>query len=77
MLHWFGSLEVEMFTENLMWLLIAYVAGSVATYLLMLKSTFIDAADKTIDTLIEAGYIRTRKTKDGEIEILQWDYKDE
>ena len=68
---------MEFFSENILWLFGAYVAGSVATYLLMLKSTFIDAADKTIDTLIEAGYIRTRKTKDGEIELLQWDYKDE
>ena len=66
-----------MITESVMWLLGAYVAGSVATYLLMLKATFIDAADKTIDTLIEAGYIRTRKNKDGELELLQWDFKDE
>ena len=66
-----------MFTENVMWLLGAYIAGSVATYFLMLKATFVDAADKTIDTLIEAGYIRTRKNKDGELELLQWDFKDE
>ena len=68
---------MEFFSENILWLFGAYVAGSVATYLLMLKATFIDAADKTIDTLIEAGYIRTRKNKDGELELLQWDFKDE
>ena len=68
---------MELLTENAMWLLGAYVAGSVATYLLMLKATFVGAADKTIDTLIEGGYIRTRKTKDGELELLQWDFKDE
>ena len=68
---------MEFFTDSIMWLLLAYIAGSVATYLLMLKATFIDAADKTIDTLIEAGYIRTRKNKDGELELLQWDFKDE
>ena len=68
---------MEFFSENAFWLLVAYVAGSVATYLLMLKSTFVDAADKTIDTLIDAGYIRTRKNKDGELELLQWDFKDE
>ena len=65
------------FSENVMWLFGAYVAGSVATYLLMLKATFIDAADKTIDTLIEGGYIRTRKNANGELELLQWDFKDE
>ena len=68
---------MEFFSENAFWLLVAYVAGSVATYLLMLKATFVDAADKTIDTLIETGYIRTRKNKDGELELLQWDFKDE
>ena len=68
---------MEMFTNDALWLLLAYIAGSVAKYLLMLKATFVDAADKTIDTLIEGGYIRTRKTKDGELELLQWDFKDE
>ena len=68
---------MEFFSENAFWLLVAYVAGSVATYLLMLKATSVDAADKTIDTLIDAGYIRTRKNKDGELELLQWDFKDE
>ena len=43
---------MDIFSENAFWLLVAYVAGSVATYLLMLKATFVDAADKTIDTLI-------------------------
>lgn len=68
---------MEFFSENAFWLLVAYIAGSVATYLLMLKATFVDAADKTIDTLIDAGYIRTRKNANGELELLQWDFKDE
>ena len=68
---------MDFFTNDALWLLLAYIAGSVATYLLMLKATFVDAADKTIDTLIETGYIRTRKNKDGELELLQWDFKDE
>ena len=68
---------MEFFSENAFWLLVAYIAGSVATYILMLKATFVDAADKTIDTRIETGYIRTRKNKDGELELLQWDFKDE
>ena len=68
---------MDIITNDALWLLSAYIAGSVATYLLMLKATFVDAADKTIDTLIETGYIRTRKNKDGELELLQWDFKDE
>ena len=61
-----------MFTETVFWLLGAYIAGSAATYLLMLKSTYIDASSKTIDTLIEGGFLRHRKRSDGEIEILKW-----
>ena len=68
---------MDFFTNDALWLLLAYIAGSVATYILMLKATFVDAADKTIDTLIETGYIRTRKNKGGELELLQWDFKDE
>ena len=66
-----------MFTENVMWLFGAYLAGSTATYFLMLKSTFIDATSKTIDTLIEGGFLRYRKNEDGEIEILKWNAVDE
>lgn len=66
-----------MFTENVMWLFGAYLAGSTATYFLMLKSTFIDATSKTIDTLIEGGFLRYKKNKDGEIEILKWNDVDE
>lgn len=61
-----------MFTENVLWLFGAYLAGSFATYFLMLKSTYIDASGKTIDTLIENGFLRHRKNSDGEIEIMKW-----
>ena len=61
-----------MFTESVMWLFGAYFAGSAATYFLMLKSTYIDASGKTIDTLIAGGFLRHRKRSDGEIEILKW-----
>lgn len=61
-----------MFTENVLWLFGAYFAGSFATYFLMLKSTYIDASGKTIDTLIENGFLRHRKNADGEVEILKW-----
>ena len=63
---------MEFFTENVMWLFGAYLAGSAATYFLMLKSTYIDASGKTIDTLIEHGFLRHKKNADGEIEILKW-----
>lgn len=66
-----------MFTESVLWLFGAYFAGSVATYFLMLKATYIDASGRTIDTLIENGFLRHRKTQDGEIELLKWNAADE
>ena len=43
----------------------------------MLKHTYIDASGKTIDTLVEGGFLRTRRMPDGELEILKWnDFSD-
>lgn len=67
----------EFLNESMGWLFFAYLSGSIVTYFLMLKSTFIDASERTIDTLIDAGFIRTRKNKDGELEILKWNHKEE
>ena len=66
-----------MSTEMLLWLLAAYVTGSAATYFLMLKATFVDAAGKTIDSLVENGFLRYKRTKDVELEILKWNQEDE
>lgn len=65
------------YNEITWWFFGAYAVGSVVTYVLILKSTFVDAASKTIDSLVENGFLRTRKSKDGELEILKWDAKDE
>ena len=66
-----------MITENVMWLLGAYITGSAATYYLSLKKNFLDATEATIDTLIDNGFLRVRKSDNGELEILKWDAKDE
>jgi len=63
--------------EYTIWLFVAYLSGSIVTYLMLLKTTFIDASGKTIDTLIENGFLRHKKGDDGEIEILKWDAKEE
>ena len=68
---------MEMFREIVMWLLGAYIAGSAATYYLFLKKNFLDATEATIDTLIDNGFLRVRKSDNGELEILKWDAKDE
>ncbi len=66
-----------MFTESIMWLLGAYLAGSGATYYLFLRQNFLKATETTIDALIEKGFLRYKKTSDGEIEILKWNAIDE
>jgi hypothetical protein len=66
-----------MSTEMLLWLLGAYVAGSGATWYLFLKKNFLDATEATIDTLIENGFLRTKRSANGEVEILKWNANDE
>ena len=66
-----------MITEDLLWLLGAYIAGSGATYYLFLKKNFLDATEATIDTLIENGFLRTKRRSDGEVEILKWNATDD
>ena len=66
-----------MFTESIMWLLGAYLAGSGATYYLFLRQNFLTATEATIDALIDKGFLRYKKTSDGEIEILKWNAIDE
>lgn len=54
------------------WLFLAYGAGSVVTGFMVWKKNSIDSINLTIDSLIEQGYLRSRKTENGEIEILKY-----
>jgi len=49
------------------WLLLAYVAGTVFGLWYKQRGT----VEKTIDSLIDNGYLKHRKKADGEIEILK------
>ena len=66
-----------MFTENLMWLLAAYIAGSCATWYLFLRQNFLNATEATIDSLIDNGFLRYKRGDDGELEILKWNETDD
>ena len=68
---------MDFFTDGVLWLFLAYIAGSVVTGWMVYKSQTIDVVGKTIDTLCEAGFIRYKKRTDGEVELMQWDAKDE
>ena len=50
-----------MFTENVMWLLGAYVSGSVATYYLIVNQSVRSAAEQIVDNLIDNGFLRHKK----------------
>ena len=69
--------EHKMFTENIMWLLTAYIAGSCATWYLFLRQNFIKATEATIDSLIDNGFLRYKRSDDGEVEILKWNETDD
>mgnify|MGYP005663281299 FL=1 len=60
-----------MFTENVMWLLIAYTTGSVFTGWVLYKSGVRDGIENTIDSLVDKGFLRHRKTE-SDLEILKW-----
>lgn len=66
-----------MFTENVMWLFGAYIAGSCATWYLFLRQNFLNATEATIDSLIDNGFLRHKRDKDGEVEILKWNQTDD
>ena len=66
-----------MFTENVMWLLAAYLAGSGATWYLFLRQNFLNATEATIDSLIDNGFLRYKRGDDGELEILKWNDPDD
>ena len=62
---------MEFFSANVLWLLLAYVTGSVFTGYIFYKSGTRFGIENTLDSLIEQGLLRHKKT-DGEIEINKW-----
>jgi len=60
-----------MFTGDMAWLFFAYLVGSVATGIMVYRSTHRKTIEQTIDNLIFKGYLKTRK-KEGEVEILRY-----
>lgn len=54
------------------WLLFAYAAGTVFTIVFLMPSIKESTIGDTIDALVEKGFLRYKKNKDGDIEILKW-----
>ncbi|MBO01803.1 MAG: hypothetical protein CMG35_04090 [Candidatus Marinimicrobia bacterium] len=59
------------FTANILWLLFAYVSGSVFTGFVFYKSGTRNGIESTIDNLVSQGFLRHKRVN-GEIEILKW-----
>lgn len=57
---------------GLEWLIIAYVVGSVATFILSYKAIHLSVIGKTIDKLCKDGYIRYEERPNGEIELFKY-----
>ena len=51
---------MEFFSENVGWLLFAYVVGSAIGWYLGKKSNAMILAEDVIDSLIEQGFLKTR-----------------
>jgi len=54
------------------WLLLAYAVGTAFGYVVGKTSSIKDVAGVTVDSLIERGYLKTRRGPDGELEILKY-----
>lgn len=53
------------------WILVAYVVGTMFGYMVG-RGKVMEVVSHTIDKLVSDGFIQTRKTDDGEIELLKW-----
>jgi len=52
-----------------------YLAGSVVTYYLWVIKPQANVIEVTIDKLIADGFLRSKVSKDGVVEILKWNEK--
>ena len=59
------------------WLALTYVLGSGVTYFLMRKQIAFNITESIIDQLIAQGFLRSKKDKNGEVEIVKWYAPDE
>ena len=64
--------QMEFFSANILWLFFAYALGSVFTGYVFYKSGTRNGIESTIDSLIAQGFLRHKKDKDGEVEIIKW-----
>jgi hypothetical protein len=69
----FDQVYTLTFGEVIFWL---FTVGVVFT-IYGLKIRFEMAVSTTIDSLIENGFLKTRKNADGEIEVLKYDEADD
>ena len=58
--------------EEYVWLFGAYAVGTIFGIVVTLKSRMEGVIGHTIDNLIENGYLRHRKDRNGDIEILKY-----
>ena len=57
--------------DNMLWFLGAYIVGTGFGWVVGKTSSIKEVAGLTIDHLIEGGYLKYRRYKDGEIELVK------
>jgi hypothetical protein len=62
-----------MIEDNTLWFLAAYIVGTGFGYYMGMYRNATQMAEITIDSLIERGYLKTRRDSNGELEILRYD----
>jgi len=58
--------------DLLIWMVVAYAAGSMVTFYIARKGILELAIEATLTGLIKDGFLRTKQNKDGELEIVKW-----
>ena len=59
--------------ENEIWLFVSYLCGTVFGCYVTYRYTFRSAVEDCVDKMIAEGYIKSRRLRDGNIEIAKWD----
>ena len=64
---------LDFITIELVFIAFAYVVGTLFGRYTARKDNVTDIVESTIDSLIADGYLKTKTTKNGDIEILKYD----
>ena len=68
---------IEFINTDIAWVGIAYIIGSVVTWVLVRNALRYSVVERTIDALCTDGFLRYKQGDAGEIEIMKWNSNDD